>query len=369
MDLSTFEKSPEVVPLLVRLYEGHRLYNLAKNKSPAARGELAEVVADLLGLDLTIREQELLADVLIALMRQAERDLRQALSDRLCALDNVPLRLALQFANDDIQVAEPMLRHSPVLSDLDLVYIIKSKGPDYWKAIADRDHLSPQVIDILADTRDTGTFFILSVNDRIKLTSYAVNILAESAKANEDLARPLLERDDLPESIIRALYDHVGENLKEFIRTMHGIENRVVQNAVDDILLEFSTNEIQFMPTAQMIVAAEKYQQSGFLNLNLMMETLNRGQIASFIAMFARYSNIPAARIHGFLKESCPKGMAVACKAFRIQKSDFSRIYLLTQRLRSSTRLINHKDMLEVLAYFDRIKPDTALRIVQKFSA
>ena len=194
--MRAFDKSPEMTPLLVRLYESHKLYALVSDTQPEARAELTGLVAQLLRVELSGREQEILADVLIALLRQAERDLRQALSERLAVMDNVPLRLVLFLANDDIDIAAPMLRSSLVLSDLDLIYIIKSQGPAYWQAIAAREVLSAGVVDALADTRDAGTAVILAGNDRAVLTEYALQILSTMAQADENIARPLLSRPE-----------------------------------------------------------------------------------------------------------------------------------------------------------------------------
>src|SRR5688572_4950053 len=119
MDLSFLDKSSGVTPLLVRLYDSHKLYRLAKDRKPFARAELTSTVSALLDVALSARETELVADVLIALMRQAEKDLRQALAEKLSILDQVPLRLVLQIANDEIDVAAPVLRNSPILGDLD----------------------------------------------------------------------------------------------------------------------------------------------------------------------------------------------------------------------------------------------------------
>lgn len=366
-----FEKSPQVTPLLVQLYDSHKLYGLLKGGDPKARAELTGAVADLLEANLSVREQELLADVLLGLMRQAERDLRQALAERMAAMESAPLRLVLFFANDEIEVAEPVLRQSPVLGDLDLVYIVKSMGPDYWRAIACRDKLSARVIDLLADTRDAGTGLALTRNDRIVLTEHAIGILAEQARHDEALARPLLLRPELPESLIRVLYRHVGAELKAFIRSRFGIGEggREAASALDEIVLEFvdivKPPESEFMPTEDMLALADDHGRAGLLNSQTMMESLDRGQIAQFIAFFARYADVPARRIHDALKQRAPRGIAILCRALGVQKSDFSRIYLSTYRMRSNERTVNHKDMLDILAYFDKIRPEAAQRIVR----
>ena len=367
MDLRLFEKTPQIAPLLVQLYESHKLYSLAKDKRPLAKAELTSAVAQLLEVHLSSQQKELLADVLVTLVRQAEKDLRFALAERLAVMDNVPLRLILQLANDEITIASPVLRKSPVLTDLDLVYIIKAHGSDYWRAIAAREYLSPLIIDVLADTLDAGTAIVLSANDRIKLTAHALRLLTSMAQESEDIARPLLARAELPERIARHLYDHVGQELRLWIDSHFGGEldgeaNRVIEG----IIVEFAEAQREFMPTADMMKAAERFSSLGMLSMQMMMEALHKGQIASFVAYFARYTGLMPSRVHDFLKQACPKGMAIACRAFGVQKSDFSRIYLMTHRMRSSDRMVNHADMLEVLTYFDKVRPEVAQRIVTR---
>ena len=37
----------------------------------------------------------------------------------------------------------------------------------------------------------------------------------------------------------------------------------------------------------------------------------------------------------------------------------------MTHRMRGSGRMVNHRDMLDALEYFDKIRPESAMRIVQ----
>lgn len=365
-----FEKTPDMAPLLLRLYESHKLYAMAHDERPQARAALTGAVADLLEVRLSGREQEILADVLISLMRQAEYDLRRALSERMAVLDNVPLRLVLFLANDEIEIARPILRNSLVLSDLDLIYIIKSQGPEYWQTVAQRETLSAGVINALADTRDVETAVILAGNERAVLTEYATQILAAMAQTHEDVARPLLSRPELPIAVARELYAHVGTQLKAHIRAFYGEEaSAPLDKVFDDVFVDFADagvyNRSEFFPTKTMCEAADRYAMAGLLNMNLVMDTIKRGQVPSFIAFFAKYSGLPATRIHDMLLQACPKGMAIACRAFGVQKGDFSTIYIMTHRMRSKGRMVNHRDMLDALAYFDKIRPEAAMRIVR----
>lgn len=358
MDLRLFEKmSADVAPILVRLYDHQKLYTLAEDGSPSARTELTTAVVELLEKNLNERERELISDVLISLMRQAQSDLRRALADRLAVLENAPLRVVLHMANDEIAVAEPMLKQSPVLSDLDLAYIIKGKGSDYWRAIAGRAPLSQDVMDLLADTREPGTVRALAENGQIHLSRHAADVIGDMAQISEDLARPLLMRPDVPESVARRLYRFVGDDLRNYIRDYFGVQDAEVLGAVDDVIFELANEkaDLNFMPTAKTMQAVDAMVNTGRLTHAVLMDTLQRGQYATFIAMFSRYAGMGPRAVHDMLSEGDGKVLAIVCRAIDLSKGDLSRIYMMTQRLRSQDRIVDHKELLRCLAMYDSV--------------
>lgn len=367
MNLSFLDKASNVTPLLVRLYDSHRLYGLAKDKKPLARAELTTVVSDLLQMNLSIRESELVADVLIELVRQAEKELREALAERLSILDNVPLRLILKIANDDIEIARPVLKNSPVLGDLDLIYIIKSKSTEYWQAIATRSTLSDQVINILADTRDIDTAIAMAENKNIKLSERAAVILSDMAQDSETLAAPLLRREEIGNEIASKLYKFVGQELKKFITQNYQIESSLLIDTVNDVVLELTEaaqETGEFVPTANMLKAADRFKEKGLLTTQLMLGTLRRGQVQSFVAQFSKFTGLSTKTVEEVLTQPNGQGLAVACKAFGILKADFISIYLLTNRVRNRGRMVDMNDMTRAVNYYNRIKADVARNIM-----
>lgn len=365
MDPRLFEKSPDVAPILVRLYDSHRLYSLASDETPLARAELTSAVVELLGKNLAPREQELVSDVLISLMRQAEQDLRQAIAERLAVIETAPLRVVLHIANDDISIAAPMLKFSKVLSDLDLLYIIKGKTPEYWQAIAQRERLSEGVVNVLVDTRDDVTLRHLTENDCIRLGRHALDALSQMAERREDIARPLLMRPDVPEEIARRLYAYVGHELRGYIRDYYNLHNLDTDQAVDDIILEFSNPDPKqnFMPSHNAMEAADLYAKTGRLTLQTMMEVLQRGQFATFIAMFSRFTGLDVEKVHTMLRDPSGKVLAIVCRALDLNKGDLSRIYMMTQRVRSEDRLVDQAEMLRCLSVFDKVDSKKAAEL------
>jgi uncharacterized protein (DUF2336 family) len=385
MSFSHLGRGGEVEPLLVQLYDSHRLYQLAQEKKPEARAELSQSVVGLLGANLRINEQELVADILISLMRQAERDLRQAIAERLSVMDNVPLRLVLHMAQDEIFVAESVLKTSPVLNDLDLLYIIQSKTAEYWRAIARRDHINEPVIDTLADTRDVETACHLAENTKIALTSYAVNILSDLAKDHKVLAKPLVARSDIPEFVARRLYEVVGEEIKAEIQNVlqaqqpvndtsrteqkrHNAEEMAILSSVKDILQEFSqTSASPFYPSNAMLKAARLFKDKGQLTAELMQSTLKRGQLQSFVAQYAVLTGIMIPTALNILSQLNGQALAATLKAFEFDREEFVSIYLMTQKIRVEDGTLRKHEFYDAINYFESLDMPTAVRLLQTY--
>lgn len=366
MDLSFLDKSSDVTPALVRLYDSHALYKLANEKTPTARVELTQAVTDLLAMDLSLRESELIADVLIGLLRQAEKDLREAISERLSIIDNVPLRVVLQMANDEIDVARPMLKNSNVLGDLDLIYIIKSKTTEYWQSVAERKAISDHVINILAETEDIETGIKLVQNKHITLNEHALGVLASVAQRSEDLAQPLLRREEVTAELANALYDYVGEELKSFINKNYTSDSIKIQAAIDETVAGFKVadGESEFYPSDEMLKAADNYKAKSLLTEKLMLAALQRGQISAFVAQFSRFSGLEPQTVIDILTQKTAQGLAVACKALNVEKANFVSMFLLTNRMRNEAVMVDVKDMTRAVEYFNRVDVDVARDIL-----
>lgn len=366
MDLSILDKSAEVTPHLVRLYDNHQLYSLAKDNAPEARMELVNAVSEVLNMESSKREQELIADILMTLTRQAEKDLRQAIAERLALTDQVPLRLILMLANDEIEIASPILKHSNDLGELDLIYIIKSKSQKYWQAIAERNNLTGKVINVLAETRDVETALTLVQNENAVLTQTALTIFSDMVQTTEDLALPLLKREEATKEIIVKIYKFVGEELKSYIKTHHGL-NAGMLSALDDVIEEFTAEKKDDTPSETLIKAAATQRAGETLTPETMIKTLRRGQVQAFVAQFSVFTGLDTKAIIRILKQSKGFGLAVTCKGFGICKADFLSLFLLTNAMRSKARLADMKEMGQAIEHYDSIDEESARDIATKY--
>ncbi len=345
------------------------LYNLALDKNSESRGELTRKIGTVLEASLSPRESELVADILIELLRQAEKDLRQALAEQLSILDDVPLRLILQLANDDIDVARPVLTQSSVLGEFDLLYIIKSKSAEYWRAIAKRDTLSGQVINVLSDTKDFETALNLTENLNITLTEHALTILSDLAQGNDTLATPLSRRDEISQDLAKQLYVSVGADVKRFIEENfeeHAKEaSAIVDKTVEEVTQDSSVPG-EFIPAEYMMNAAQSFKEKDMLNIKLMLETLRRGQLRSFIAQFSVYTEFSTEIIIHNMMQANGRGLAIISKASDVNKQDFVSLFMLVSKAWNHGRLVGTQDIKIAVGFYNSVTKDAAKKMVLK---
>ena len=371
MDLSLLDHSSVVTPLLVRLYDSHRLVSLATSDQPSARSELMAAICELLETQLTSREHELVADVLITLMRQAERDLRTALSERLSMMNDVPLRLVLHLSNDEICVAAPMLKNSIVLDDMDLLYIIKSKTAEYWREIATRRALSDHVISVLAQTRDVETAVNLAENEALVLDDAALVMLSDMAQGNERLAVPLLRRAEITEELAAGLYEFAGAQIDGFISRNFGTAGDMVK-VLRETRQEFAEAALR-SSEGNLFTDTDSDKEESLrapikLSPTLMIKALRRGEFGYFITHFARFTKLAEKTVEDVLLQESGQGLAIACHSCDIGKADFISIYLLSHRYRKTAAAADATLISKAVEYFNRITPDMAREIIANSS-
>ncbi len=334
-----------------------------------------QAVGAVLELDVTVSESEIIADILIELLNQAEKDIRRALSEQLSALTDAPLRLILQMANDEIDIARPILTRSKVLGDYDLVYIIKSKTAEYWQAIAERKELSDQVVNMLADTGDFDTALTLVENKNIVLCQYAAVVLSQLASGNDVLSQPLLMRPELPQDVVEHLYKQIGEELKRDLIEKCGDKfSNIVVDTVDSAVYSLNIetdarDEDQYKPSEDFITTARYHHQRGLINHARMIDCLRQGRIKHFVAQFSVYTDISLPIVISAVKQKNGRKFALICKACDINKSDFVSLYILLRSFDSQehNKTVDVRLISSASTYYDKFDAYSAREVLKKF--
>lgn len=341
------------------------LIRIARSKEEQDRARLGASVAELVQLKLDPAEQEIATDILLNIMQQVERDIQEALSERLSIMATAPQRLIQTLANGDISVARPVLMKSCLLEDEDLIHIIKSNGQDYWESIAMRESMGNNVINTLVMTADNRTVEAMLSNDNIRLTDFAISKTVEMAKQNRKIADALSLREEIGSTIAAELYWLVSVELREQIVQNYEIDSGVVDTMLEGILQEYLDGMMcRYTITEDMLELAGRLGNKKGVSLPIMLKVLRRGQVAFFIALFAQAIDLSVDIVEKMVRQSSGQGMAIACRSLGIDRTEWVTIYLLTQPYRTQERLVDQADLQMATRYYDKVSQEIAQKIV-----
>src|SRR6202045_1418871 len=98
---------------------------------------------------------DLFDGILIDLVPHTEISARSDLAERLSLLANAPRALVGQLAREDeLSIAGPLLRRSPVIDEGALIEIARVRGQGHLLAMSERPALSPNLTDVIVRRGD-----------------------------------------------------------------------------------------------------------------------------------------------------------------------------------------------------------------------
>ncbi len=351
----------------VNILDPKELLSCAQDNSDAGRQKLAKAVSQFFDdRQLNENEQSLASEILLNLIRQAELDLREALAERLSVQTNIPPEVMVYLANDHITVARNVLMHSPLLNDVDLVYVISSKGEEHSRLVAQRDRISPLVADRLIDTGDVQTMLNLVDNQRVHLQKASMKKLAKAALRSEELQAPLLRRPEVDTDIAIDLYMVVSNALRKEIAEKFVIPPQVLEQSLEDLIHELSNEAKGMRETSQdMVLLARRFEERKDISADLMIRTLRRGQVGFFLALFAERTSMTPDQVIRMIQKDGGKPFVVACRHIGMMKSEFASIFLLSRGIRTGDKIVDQRELAMALKNFDAIRDFDVTRIMK----
>ncbi len=188
---------------------------LANDESENVREELAAKIARLLPSIDTVRADkvtEMVLEIVSVLAADRAMKVRQIIAQEIKSLENIPEQTVEQLAWDaEAQVAMPVLEYSPLLSDRQLLEIIRS-GIDggALAAIARRYKLSSPVTAAVVRCRDEEATTALMGNETASIDEETLLDASDMASRSTLVCDKLIERNDLMLSTIRRVATFVG---------------------------------------------------------------------------------------------------------------------------------------------------------------
>jgi uncharacterized protein (DUF2336 family) len=351
--------------------ETKHLFELARDKTVAGRKSLIDMVTDLFfanGGALSDRERALMSDILRQLIHDVENEVRHVLAERLAREATAPPDLVRALANDDIEVAHPILLRSPVLLDDELIEIIHHRTLEHQLAIAMRDKISEVVSDALVQTGNPDVVTRLLENETAQISKITLEYLVEQSKRVDTYQNPLLRRPELSPELARRMYWWVSAALRKDILERFAIEESELDDALEETVGHLAgepTSEPD--PASKSLLLAAEMARRQKVTPALLLQTLRQGEIALFEALFSKLSNIRLTLVRRLLFEPGGEGLAIACKALDFSAPDFATLFVLTRKARPNDGALGRGDVTHIVGFYNSIQKRAALQLLKKW--
>lgn len=346
------------------------LVGFAQRKTQQSRRVIFENINDLFLTAegrLSDRERTLMVEILGKLLHEMEMQVRRALAARLAQMETAPRELLLMLANDEVEVARPILRTSRLLSDPDLIEIVKHRSQEHALVVALRAPLSAAVSEALVDSGDEQVIEQLLKNPDAVLSRRALEYLVAESQRVDSFQEPLLSRNDLPPDLAHRMFWWVSAALRKIIMTRFTVDAALL----DDCLRESANAAIAEAARPDRETHADRLIQglveAHALDHRFLVQALRGGKFPAFIAGLAHMAQLNPTVVRRAVFDAGGESLAVICRAIAADRNTFASLFLLSRQGTSPTNA--PKQLQDALKFFDALTAEQSRTAVRFWRA
>jgi uncharacterized protein (DUF2336 family) len=273
----------------------------------APSGERAEATSALarafLYSDLTESDRAAAEGAMTMLLDDPSPLVRRALAEVFAGCEDAPPTLVHALANDQPDVAAPILRRSPLLLDSDLIEAVASGEPERQTAIASRIGLPCSVSAAIAEVGCAEACLTLLENGAAETVPFSLDRIVDRFGHLAAIRDVLLGREDLPASMRQALVVKLSDTLADFVTSREWLAEdrarRITREACEKatIVLAADSGEDEVRPLIRHL------RDSGQLNAGLILRSLLSGNVELFEEALADLAQVPLTRVVGIVHD------------------------------------------------------------------
>lgn len=304
------------------------MLELARSPAPADRDRLLLALVDLCdqGGCEEPRTATLVRDVFMGLIGRVEHDIRGRLAWKLAAAAWAPRELILTLAQDDIEIARPIIAASPVLQDMDLIRLLIDTDAEHQIEVARRPGLGPEVIDAILDQGAPDVLATLAANTSAQMSAEAMKRLVSHAQDIAALRAPLSRHPHLTLDLGAVLYAWVGEVLRRALADRFSVDEAAFQAMVDQVVREARPSGDEGSRQVEERAAmdrrvVQKLKAGDRLRPGLLMRALRDGKLSLFRAALAEMGGFTPEEVHRALSANSSEMLVLACAAVGVDRS------------------------------------------------
>ena len=320
------------------------LLALAHNSSTEARQRLLlGVVALCEACPPSGELSPVLSEIFLTLARQAEREVRKALSEKLAHAEWAPAALVNVLALDEIEIARPILESSPILQDEDLLRVLIEASLEHQIAVARRPQISGRVADAVIDQAEPAVLMALTTNRTAEISTEGVRRLVEHSRRIAALRGPLTRHPLLTEALAQQLYQWVGTALRQSIAARFTVDEQALGAAVHDAVEGVmrpavpEENPLDQRDRDEMERRLiDKLQSAGQLRAGLLIRAVREKRLSLFAHGLSALGGFAVGQVRTALSAPTPEALYYACVAVGIDRAVFPTLLVELRKLNES---------------------------------
>jgi uncharacterized protein (DUF2336 family) len=294
----------------------------------APAGERAEATRSLarawLVSDLNPEDRGAAEGALLMLLDDASPLVRQAMAEVFARSAQAPAAIVQALSVDQPSVALPVLEHSPLLIDADLVDIVATGNCEIQCAIARRIHLPASVCAAIAEVGTPAAALELIENAYAELAPFSWDRIVERHGHLAAIRESMLVLDGLPAATRAALVAKLSDTLAQFVVARNWLSadraERVKIEARDR-----STVNIAAASRGDDISGLVRHlRATGQLTAGLILRALLSGNLELFDSSLAELSGLPRARVSALLHDRGGASLQALLRRAGLPESTFA---------------------------------------------
>lgn len=275
-------------------------------------------------VELSAHEEKIVSRILDFITKDAAAMVRRALAVTLKNSPNLPREIAQKLIRDVDSIASPVLTHSPVLTDADILDVLKSKAASKILAVSKRDRINSDLVKAIIRYGDSHAVASVAANDGAELGAELGSQMLDIYHDDDLVKEAFIARRDLPINIVEKLISLVSSDMAVRLHEKYEVPvdmavdlaGRSRERASVDLIARDSAGRDIHALVTQLSV-------QGRLTDTLIVRAACCGQIPFCEYAFARKSGTGLSKTRLMVHDSGPFGLQSLCRQSDLSDADF----------------------------------------------
>jgi uncharacterized protein (DUF2336 family) len=238
---------------------------------------------------------------------------RRALAVALKNSPKLPHEIATKLARDVETIALPIILNSPMLTDSDLVEIVRTCPPSKQVAVASRPHLSVVVTGAIAEHAAPEAVQRAIANDNAEFDETGLEIVLNRFAGVSAITGAMVHRGELPLNITEKLVSLVAGEAFDYLVNNHELPPQIAidlaMGARERVTIDIVEQAGRQKDTARFV---QQLNLNGRLSPSLLMRGLCLGNIEFVEHAMAELAGMAHQRMWLMIHDSGPLGLKAA---------------------------------------------------------